>query len=221
MRWARTLLRQCRLQQNMLTFAAGIALDKTHSCTLSPLPHFSLILSLPLLPLHSFPRSLPLSLLPSCPSSATPCILQLKAEVSRLSEAEASATSTRSELLAAKQEAAHLKGQLEAKDRTAAGLENELCTLREQQKDAGAAQHKQQQELDVVRAEVARLQGQLGAAGRLQGQLGDLLEQLAAATQRETTLQQQKAVAERDAQQKATQVCRQARDAEKAGSMTA
>jgi chromosome segregation ATPase len=127
--------------------------------------------------------------------------------VSRLSEAEASASSTRSELLAARQEAAHLKGQLEAKDRTVAGLENELRTLRQQQNDAGAAQVKQQQELDVAKAEVARLQGQLGVAGRLQGQLEDLRAQLAAATQRETTLQQQKAAAERDAEQKAAQVC--------------
>jgi hypothetical protein len=91
-------------------------------------------------------------------------------------------------------------------DRHAAGLESELRTLRQQQSDAGAAQVKVQQDLDVAKAEVARLQGQLGAAGRLQGQLDDLRSQLAQAAQRETGLQQQKAAAEQEAQQKAAQV---------------
>lgn len=91
-------------------------------------------------------------------------------------------------------------------DRHAAGLESELRALRQQQSDAGAAQVKVQQDLDVAKAEVARLQGQLGAAGRLQGQLDDLRSQLAQAAQRETALQQQKAAAEQEAQHKAAQV---------------
>lgn len=70
----------------------------------------------------------------------------------------------------------------------------------------GAAQAKVQQDLDVAKAEVAQLQGQLGAAGRLQGQLDDLRSQLAQAAQRETALQQQKAAAEQEAQHKAAQV---------------
>lgn len=133
-------------------------------------------------------------------------VLQLKAEVARLKDAEARVSSTRADLLAAQQEVAHLKGQAEAKDRNAADLESELRTLRQQQSSASAAQLKQQQELDVAKAEIARLQGQLGAAGRLQSQLDGLRSQLAEATERESTLQQQKAAAEQEAQHKAAQV---------------
>lgn len=133
--------------------------------------------------------------------------LQLRAEASRLSDAEARASSSRAELLSAQQEVARLTGQAESKDRHAAGLENELRQLRAQQGEATAAKQAQQQALDVAKAEVARLQGQLGAAGRLQGELEGLRAQLAEAAQRETTLQQHKEAAEQEVQLKATQVC--------------
>lgn len=58
-------------------------------------------------------------------------------------------------------------------------------------------------ELDVAKAEIARLQGQLTAAGRLHG---DLRTQLAQAAARVTALQQQKEAVEHKVQQKAAQV---------------
>jgi hypothetical protein len=59
-----------------------------------------------------------------------------------------------------------------------------------------------QQELDIAKAEIARLQWQLTAAGRLHG---DLKAQLAQAAAREAALQQQKEAAEQGAQQTADQ----------------
>lgn len=59
----------------------------------------------------------------------------------------------------------------------------------------------------MSRAEVARLQGQLGAAGRLQGELDSLRTRLAEAATREATLQADKAAAEQEAQRSAAQVC--------------
>jgi chromosome segregation ATPase len=138
---------------------------------------------------------------PRCPPRA-----QLRAEVARLQDAEGRATSSRAELLAAQQEVARLRGQAEAKDRHAAGVEGQLQSLRQQHSEAAAAQAAKQQELDVARADLARLQGQLGAAGRLQGELDRLKTQLADAAQRETLLQQQAAAAEQEARQKAAQV---------------
>jgi len=135
-----------------------------------------------------------------------PCLLQLRAEVTRLSDADSRVSSSRAELLSAQQEVARLTGQAEAKDRHAASLESELRQLRQQQSQATAAQQAQQQELDVAKAEVARLQGQLGAAGRLQTELEGLRAQLTQAAQRETALQQEKAAAEQEAQHKASQV---------------
>ena len=134
-------------------------------------------------------------------------LLQLRADVSRLSDAEGKASDAQQQLLAAQQECARLSGQLEAKAHHVSTLESELATARQQDAAAGATQHKLQQDLAAAHAESKKLQGQLAELATIKSRIQQLQQQLSESGQRENELVQQQAAAQQEVARIGGQVC--------------
>lgn len=147
-----------------------------------------------------------LSLIAHAPHLAGALLLQLRKEVARLADAEDRSADAQAELQAAKQDAARLQGQLEAKSRHITTLEAQLAAARDGEAAGAAGQQQLKQELASAKAEAQRLRGQLGEAERLQQQLQQLQDQLAEVGRREAAALAQKSAMQQEVNRLAGQV---------------